>query len=69
MAATVTPERSNWCPRCGGRLRFTDEDGVRECGCGWSERRRAVDGDPADALDDEEDVDAGDAVARGTTLR
>lgn len=26
------------CPRCGAALRFEDEDGTRECVCGWSER-------------------------------
>lgn len=28
------------CPRCGTALRFEDEDGTRECVCGWSERAR-----------------------------
>lgn len=32
------------CPRCGAQLRFEDDDGTRECVCGWSDRR----GDPAD---------------------
>ncbi len=30
--------RAEDCPRCGAGLRFEDEDGTRECVCGWSER-------------------------------
>ena len=30
--------RAEECPRCGAALRFEDEDGTRECICGWSER-------------------------------
>ena len=29
------------CPRCGTALRFEDDDGTRECVCGWSERAGA----------------------------
>ncbi len=31
------------CPRCGAALQFEDEDGTRECVCGWSERAWAED--------------------------
>lgn len=34
------------CPRCGTALRFEDDDGTRECICGWSERTP----DPMDDL-------------------
>ena len=38
MVVTAVGERPVFCPRCGEDLRFEDEDGVRECACGWSER-------------------------------
>ncbi len=38
MVVTAVGERPGSCPRCGEDLCFEDEDGVRECGCGWSER-------------------------------
>ena len=43
------------CPRCGAALRFADDDGTRECVCGWSARTsaaaeaRAADADGQDA--------------------
>ena len=38
------PTGTDECPRCGALLRYEDDDGTRECVCGWSDRR----GDPAD---------------------
>ncbi len=38
--ASVQEARAEDCPRCGATLRFEDEDGTRECVCGWSERAR-----------------------------
>lgn len=48
MATPVVPveTESDGCPRCGAALRFADDDGTRECVCGWSERTT----DPLDDL-------------------
>jgi hypothetical protein len=43
------------CPRCGAALRFEDDDGARECVCGWSERARAANAPDAPALEAEDD--------------
>jgi hypothetical protein len=40
MPADVGGPHAEDCPRCGAALRFEDEDGTRECVCGWSERTR-----------------------------
>ena len=50
--AAVLEARAGRCPRCGSGLRFEDEDGTRECVCGWSERTR---GTPAAGPEGEED--------------